>query len=215
MTEQLLNGIRKRFPLTEKPVGEFATLKANGMTFTIKAYDAKGLGHVSVMTAKGFFGLMQMDTLIVNPTEKDLPLYSYDRILAMGNDTLIIELYDTMLEKVDLQAVRDVNTIYCDLPRRDPGQHWYDSIKLQESVSVKAKKPQKPRMDLYAVQHLGAFLDCAPTGACDPAAKREKASVYVEGLLQNGGPSTDVFLKAFGKEKTERLFRTVLFGTKA
>ena len=54
MTEQLLNGIRKRFPLTEKPVGEFATLKANGMTFTIKAYDAKGLGHVSVMTAKGF-----------------------------------------------------------------------------------------------------------------------------------------------------------------
>ena len=48
------------------------------MTFTIKAYKAEGLGHVSVMRAKGFFGLMKMDTLIVNPTYVDLPLYSYN-----------------------------------------------------------------------------------------------------------------------------------------
>ena len=33
------------------------------------------------------------------------------------------------------------------------------------------------------------------------------------GLLKNGGPSTDVFLKALGQEKTEWVFRSALFGT--
>ena len=48
---------------------------------------------------------------------------------------------------------------------------------------------------------------------CDAAPKREKASVYVEGLLKHGGPSTDVFKKGIGEEKTAELFRKVLFAT--
>ena len=32
------------------------------------------------------------------------------------------------------------------------------------------------------------------------------------GLLKNGGPSTDVFKKELGEEKTEQLFRKFLFG---
>ena len=32
-------------------------------------------------------------------------------------------------------------------------------------------------------------------------------------LLKNGGPSTDVFKKGIGHEKTAELFRKVLFGT--
>ncbi len=215
MMDRLLSQIGKRYPLSEKSAGEYAVLKANGMTFSVKAYAAKGLGHVSVMRAKGFFGLMKMDTLLVNPFEKDLPLYSYDRIYAMGNDTLIIELYDTLLQPLELPELRKVNVIYSDLPQRDPGQHWYDNIKRRESVSVKGKKAETPRFDAYAVQHMDAYLSSAPVGSCDPAAKREKASVYVEGLLQNGGPSTDAFMKALGREKTEALFRTVLFGTQA
>ena len=47
----------------------------------------------------------------------------------------------------------------------------------------------------------------------DAAKKQEKASVYVEGLLEKGGPSTDVFKKALGDEKTGLLFRKYLFGT--
>lgn len=33
------------------------------------------------------------------------------------------------------------------------------------------------------------------------------------GLLKKGSPSTIVFLKLFGEEKTTDLFRNVLFGT--
>jgi hypothetical protein len=38
------------------------------------------------------------------------------------------------------------------------------------------------------------------------------AAVYVNGLLEKGGPSTDVFKKELGVEKTTKLFRKILFG---
>jgi hypothetical protein len=87
------------------------------MTFTIRQFYAESLGNVSVMAAKGFFGLMQMDTFIVNPVEKDLPLFSYDRIHAMGNDTLILELYDTLLGEGNLGKIQAVNKKFNALPQ--------------------------------------------------------------------------------------------------
>lgn len=212
MTEKLLALLKERFPLTETDVGAFRTLKAKGMMFAVRAYEAKGLGHVSVMQAKGFFDLMKMDTLIVNPKEIDLPLLSYDRILAMGNDTLIVELYDTAVEPLDLTALNVVKTKYQDLPERDPGTHWYDAIRLPESVSKKGKKLSQ-QFDAMTADFAAAYLSLPAKPVTDPEKKREKTNAYVEGLLENGGPSTDVFKKALGEEKTAELFRSVLFGT--
>lgn len=213
--QHMLNTVNQKYPLTEKQAGEFAKVKAKGMTFVIKQYEAKGLGNVSVMEAKGFFGLMQMDTFIINPVEKDLPLFSYDRILAMGNDTLIIELYDTLLEKQDLKEIKNVKEAHKSLPDHDLGEHWYDSIKLPESVSKKGKKEHSGAFDTLTKEYFEAYLEGGSErkGTCNAAAKRMKASVYVEGLLTNGGPSTDVFKKEFGEEKTAHLFRNILFGT--
>ena len=213
MTDKLLGIIGASHPLTALDVGDMATLKANGMTFTVSAYRAEGLGHVSVMRATGFFGLMKMDTLIINPTALDLPLYSYDRIYAMSNDTLIVELYDTLLDKFDASAIAAAKSDFRDLPDRDAGEHWYDGIKLSESISKKGKKEVTARFDALAILHLHAYLTAPASPVTDAAAKREKASYYVEGLLTNGGPSTDVFKKTLGEEKTANLFRNVLFGT--
>lgn len=216
MTEKLLEILSKKFPLTEIDAGEMKTLKASGMKFDIRAFHAEGLGHVSVMKAGGFFGLMKMDTLIINPTEKDLPLYSYDRVFAMGNDTLIVELYDTFVGKCDVTALGKVNEKYASLPDHPLGEHWYDSIKLSESVSKKGKKKETPTFDLLTLAHFNEYIALAPESTeVSEEDKREKASVYVEGLLKNGGPSTDVFKKSFGEEKTAALFRGVLFGTDA
>lgn len=213
MTETLLNILRERYALAKLDTGDMATLKANGMTFTVDAYYAEGLGHLSVMRAKGFFGLMKMDTLIINPTAVDLPLYSYDRIYAMGNDTLIVELYDTLLGKCELDRLNEVKAAYTDHPERDPGEHWYDSLKLDVSLSKKGKKQQQARFDELAVAHFRAYLAAPAQTVVSAEEKRRKAAVYVEGLLQNGGPSTDVFKKSLGEESTAKLFREVLFGT--
>lgn len=214
MVNKLIDYVNAKFSLTEKDAGSFRALKAQGMKFAIRSYEAKGLGTVSVMQASGFFGLMKMDTLIINPTKIDMPLLSYDRVHAMGNDTLIYELYDTCVNKRELRHAESVKTAYASLPEHDLGEHWYDSIKLPVSLSKKAKGKDAEKFDELAAMYLSAFFkDCADAPICDATIKKEKAAVYVEGLLTNGGPSTDVFKKAIGDEKTAELFRTVLFGT--
>ena len=212
MTDKLLKILSENYSLSEIDIGENSSLKANGMKFSVKAYKAAGLGHVSVMRAEGFFGLMKMDTLIINPDDVDLPLYSYDRIFAMGNDTLIVELYDTLVSEYDTEALDAVNSKYSFLPHRDPGEHWYDSIKLPQSISKKGKKAQTESLDAMTLEHFEAYLASSDDVPEDPCAKRKKAEYYVRGLLKNGGPSTDVFKKSLGAEKTEKLFTDVLFG---
>ncbi len=208
----LLRAIADSYSLTPISVDEFAKLKANGMKFTVRAYHAEGLGHVSIMTAKGFFGLMKMDTLMVIPEEKDLPLYSYDRIYAMGNDTLIVELYDTLTQPLDLSMLGHIKAKFRHLEERDPGVHWYDSIKLPESISKKGKKENREDLDTLALEHFSYYLHTPAKKATDLDKKKELSANYVNGLLEQGGPSTDVFKKALGEEKTAELFRKVLFG---
>lgn len=213
MTDRLIKLLGESYPLRRCDAGGFSALKANGMKFAVEAWEAEGLGHVSVMRAKGFFGLMKMDTLIVNPTERDLPLYSYDRVLAMGNDTLIAELYDTTVGGFVSPEMDALLADSAELPDRDPGTHWYDDIRMAQSISKKGKKAHRTAFDRLAMAHFAAWLkaDCRPL--TDKAAKQAKAAAYVDGLLTHGGPSTDVFKKALGQEKTETLFRKVLFGT--
>ena len=214
MIQKMLRAITAQYHLNGITTGQFGKMKVNGMNFEVWAFHAEGLGHVSAMRASGFFGLMQMDTLIINPTEKDMPLFSYDRVHALGNDTLIYELYDTILDRADLNRVEDVKEKFRHLPEHDLGEHWYDPIKLAVSLSKKGKKSQSAAFDNCAMEYLEAFLaDAQEAPYCDPAGKKEKASVYVEGLLEKGGPSTDVFKKGLGPEKTAELFRKILFGT--
>ena len=214
MIQNMLRTITDSFHLNAADVGDYRKMKVSGMNFQIWAFEAEGLGHVSAMEAKGFFGLMKMDTLIITPTEVDMPLFSYDRVHAMGNDTLIYELYDTLLGETDLSELDKVKGRASTLPDHNLGEHWYESIKLAVSLSKKGKKVHTPAFDDTAMQYLKAYLETAKKAAsCDAAPKLEKASVYVEGLLTNGGPSTDVFKKGIGDEKTGDLFRRVLFGT--
>ena len=212
MTDKLLDIIKNEYSLREYSVGDFAEIKAGGMKFSVKSYRAQGLGHVSVMSATGFFGLMKMDTLMIVPTEKDLPLYSYDRIYVMGNDTLIVELYDTLINSSDFSALAEAKSHYAYLPERDPGEHWYDSIKLSESISKKGKRAQSAELDALLTKHFDAYLSLSASSVSDVTKKKELSARYVDGLLTKGGPSTDVFKKAIGEEKTARLFREVLFG---
>ena len=216
MTDRFLETIAKSFLLTEKPCSGFGNMKVSGMKFHVRHFAAEGLGHVSVMTASGFLGLMKMDTLIITPLEKDMPLLSYDRVLAMGNDTLLIDLYDTLLGPLDLTPLDRVKESAEHLPEHDPGAHWYDSIRLPQSFAKKGKQAQSAAFDLVVTDYLAKYLAMSENApVCDAALKQEKAGVYVEGLLSHGGPSTDVFKNGIGEEKTAEFFRTVLFATRA
>ena len=218
MVVKILKLIEQRYPLSLKDVGEFKTFKAKGMTFLCDAFEAEGLGHVSVMQAKGFFGLMKMDTVVIAPENKDLPLLSYDRIVAMGNDTLIIELYDTMgEEKASLGLINSIKNKYRLLPERfaegEEPKHWYDSIRLPETTSKKGKKVDKKGFDAYAAEYIYSYLSLNAK-ECNVEEKKERTDVYVNGLLTEGGPATDIFKQEFGFGKTSDILKKVLFGTK-
>jgi len=184
MTDRLLKLINERYALKGIDCGEFSKMTVNGMNFSISAYKAEGLGHVSVMRASGFMGLMKMDTLIINPKDIDLPLYSYDRIFAMGNDTLIVELYDTLLGDYSEKPLLSVKSEekYSAIPERDPGEHWYDSIKLISSISKKGKKKHFSLMNSLTEQHFEIYLASGSTMGVSDAADIQKNIA-----TQNGG----------------------------
>ena len=130
----------------------------------------------------------------------------------MGNDTLYLELFDTLLGEFDEEPLCVIKNKYVSIPDNDHGNHWYDHLILPASDYKRAKK-QTTALNRLAEEFVTAFFSIEAPAVSDPAAKRTKASEYVEGLISNGGPSTDVFKKKFGEETTGRLFRTVLFGT--
>ena len=211
MTDNLISIIREKHELTAVDAGEYSEMKVAGMKFSISAYHAKGLGHVSVMSAKGFFGLMKMDTIIIVPEEEDKPLFSYDLINAMGNMTLYLEMYDTIAGKYDAFPLAALKTKYSSLPDHDPGKHWYDDIRLNESIYKKDRK--NPLIPSLAEEFLRTYIESPAEKTEDTAVKKKKSKAYVDGLISHGGPSTDVFKKNIGDVKTALLFEKVLFGT--
>ncbi len=157
---------------------------------------------------------MKMDTMIITPREKDLPLYSYDRILAAGNDTLMIEMYDTLTGEYPFDSMEAVREKFAAFPERDPGKHWYDPLKIAPCISFKGKKVLSPSFDALSTEFFLKYLELPAGSVSDPELKAEKTVHYVNGLLSNGGPSTDVFMKALGPGKTRELFCSILFGTR-
>ena len=142
-----------------------------------------------------------------------MPLLSYDRVKAMGRDTLIFELTDTLIGPCFLKPLDEVKARYASFPDHDLGSHWYDLIRLEQSVSKKGKAAQTAAFDALTDEYLDAYIACAGQAKpCASAEKVQKSGAYVEGLLQHGGPSTDIFKKGLGEEKTADLFRRVLFG---
>ena len=104
--EVMLKAFNERYEVTELDVGEFKTLKVGPMKLNVSQYYIKGVGNLSIMKGKAMLGLMKMDTLILSAFEIDAPIFSYDRIHAMGNDTLIYDLYDSYIEKADISSLK-------------------------------------------------------------------------------------------------------------
>lgn len=221
MTERSVARINAQFPITKRDPGVFSRFRASALTVELDWYAAEGLGNVSLLHGSAMAGLMRMETLVINPFARDLPLFSFDRIAALGKQTVLVEYYDTLLdaEAFDSITLMQVKQDASVLPDHDLGGHWYDSIKLPASFAKKANRPALPQLDAAFSAALNAYLLIAAEAPllCVTAQteKRAKAAAYVDGLLQNGGPSTDAFVKAIGAEQTRALLAGVVFGTEA
>lgn len=213
MVEQILKLLDENFKLTERECNEFSSLKLQGMNFENAAFYANGLGNVAVMKITTDAGVMSMDTLIINPFEIDAPMLSYDCINMQGNAILYLEPFDTTLShNFDTSLISSVTAKYEELLENNPQQdRWYDAMRLDGTCFKKTANVEL--LNEMLLNYYKAFVESLKnTDKCDEKEKMEAASKYSKGLIENGGPATDPFLKAFGKETTERFFKEVLFG---
>lgn len=214
MTEKLIGELKKIYPFTPCEAPDFDRFSLNGMDFTARGWDARGLGRVSLMGATGMGGAMGMTALIVNPVEIDAPLFNLDLICVPGKRMLYMELYDTLLNaprnEAPFAAVRGEYGDIVDIPGKPC---WYDDIRYGASVTKVALDGQAERLEELMTQYSERYLDLLKDARpCDPVQKKVRANAYRDGLLAHGGPATDAFLKTWGPEKTGQLFETVLFG---
>ena len=198
--------------LVRKEVTPFETFSGRGMTFHLESFDWNGCACVSHLTMRAFFGLMKMDTLICTPYAKDLPLFSYDYISAMGKKTLLLETYDTLVEPVDLSTMDEVKARYQGLKDKTTRPAWFDKLKLSPTV---CKTGKEARLTGLTTDMISAYLELfASARDIDKGVKTAKNSTYVEGLI-NDGPTFRAVSKMIGIEDAKTLFRRFLFGTES
>ncbi len=210
------------YAVTPVDVGDYETLKIYGiMKFDVEQYDIEGIGNLSIMRMN--MGLMQMATIVITPTDKNLPLMSADYMYILGNRKAYLEFYDVVAEKDDdynkvLTALSDAKVAYEHLEDLEVSPAWYQD--LLTVTSYKAGKPSDDK-DLEALLINSLTLYCRygkQMPELSDAEKTEKIRItvdYTDGLIKNGGISTDVFKDALGEEETKTFFDNIFFGTSA
>jgi hypothetical protein len=212
--------ISERYNVTEEECGEYSEMTINGiMKFDVKKYDVEGIGNLSVMKMNA--GAMQMISLILNPQEKNMPLVSADFMYILSNRKAYYELYDlveTKDEKYEaiLDAFRNISGPYDSLEDTSSTPAWFDDLR-NATMYKKGKTSDDEALSAMLCDGLEAVLD-ASSGLPELTEEQKKAKNvitkdYTDGLISNGGISTDMFKSSLGEDVTRDFFSKVLFGT--
>ena len=210
-----LRQIRENFSYTENDIGDDRHLSHFGLNFAVHSYEIENVGHLCAMTLKAFGGLMTMETIVISPMKKDVPLFNMDRVTAFGKDTLLIEMYDTQLEPLAAEMEAEFN----ELLERDSAiadvesePHWYDSIRYPFSYAKAGKGLSEP-FERAQRDYLAAYLRLlSEAPACDREAKLAKNREYANTLVANKGPAVDTMKSHFGEETTRRVVLRHMYG---
>lgn len=210
---QRLSGV---FAVMEGDVGADARLKKGPVTLKTKTYQVSGVGHLCLLKMNAMLGLMKMETIVVAPTERDVPLFNLDWVGVLGKDTQIAELYDTQLAAYPqeaLDAFAKIKEGDADLPAPEAqGAHWYDDI-LYPCSYQKTGKGIGARLNTAAGEYVETYVSQLESAApCDSAAKRAKVSAFAETLFSHGGPAVDTIKRLFGTETAKRLILCHMYG---
>ena len=191
------------------------------LKFHVDQYDIEGLGNLSVMRVN--MGLMQMATVVITPMDKNLPLLSADYMYVLSSRKLYLEFYDIVKEKDDryMQLLDDLGAVqanYAHLESFEASEAWYDDLLTVASFKSATSKSDSDLIDIFA-DSLRVYLEHSEElPPLSEDARTEKIALttdYTNGLIENGGVSTDVFKKQLGREATKEFFDKVLFGTAA
>ena len=215
--DAVLAEIRKHFDMKTVECGSYGTMKVSGMKFLVDQYKVNGIGNLCVMRVN--IGIMQMVTLVLTSVERDLPLFSMDYMYMLGNRMSYLEFFDLVLDKGEkyqtfLSQIAGVRKSYDRIADKIPASAWYDAY-WTESIHKQGKKKDDAVLHEMAVKAVDVLMQYAESlPVLDEAAHTEKAKlqkIYSDGLVEQGGVSTDAFVKSLGKDATKKFFDEVMF----
>ena len=212
MNSYILSELEKKYRLVPRDMGDLAEIRSGLTRFSCRTCRIEGIGNLFFIDMKAAFGLMKMETAVLTPTARDLSFCNFDAVHAMGNDTLIFEMYRTCIRETDLSALDAVKRSADDLPGYTPAPRWYDAYKLSPCTAKKGRRAAQAH-DALMRRFLDAYLallDAAPE--CDEDEKLAAVRPYVDRLLAEGGMAVDGMKRMIGEEKTARLVREFMYG---
>lgn len=216
MINKFLEEIKSLYECKKVDVGVFENVKVEGSKIHIEAYDVVGMGRVSTVQVKGFLNLWKMQSVIINPMEKDAPVYYYHRHDRKGNDLCKIEVIDTLLERREFNEFAPVLEKYASIPDLEDKENWYDEIKLSGCVLKGVKKAEAAKLDEMAYDHFKAYMELVKTApSCGKTRKKASAQEFVDGLVDSSGIAVlQLFRAYYDKHVAKKLCLEVLFGMK-
>lgn len=215
MIQKIMETIKSKYTCKSVDAGVFAKVVIEGANFKIDAYDVEGVGRVSTVQMKRLIGFWDMQSVIITPYEKDMPIYYYNRHREKGNYIYRLEVFDTQLNSVDLTDLKNVIEKYSRLPEIPQKERWYDNRKLQSTVK-KVPKREKESLDPVIWECFEAYIELLDKVAdCKKSEKKKKVTVFVNDLIKQSGLAiVEIFIATYGEQVAAKLCNEVLFGLK-
>ena len=216
MVRKMLEDVQKMYKCKKVDIGVFDTVKAEGSTFHIEAYDAEGMGRVTLVEMTGFLKLWKAQSFFVTPLDKDAPVFYYHRHGRKGNDVLKIEIINTWLKRAELEELNAVKEKHVDLPEIEDKEEWYEELKLPQTTLRRVIKEEAARLDVFAEDYFAAYMrEVEKSKDCERSQKKQKVEKLIKGLSEESGMAiTQFFLSYYDHNVTAKLCTDVLFGTK-
>lgn len=207
--------------LKEIDPGEYRQIKMNSLIkFDVSQYDVEDIGNLSVMKVN--MGFMQMVSFVITPFEKEMPMLSMDFMYIMGKRKAYVEFYDLVPDtstpeyKDVIEKLKAFQEEYSNLAEIPTEPAWYDDY-LTVAMHKAGKRADDSKIRYMFSDAVECYMTAAEgLGQLSDEEKDEKIEItqkYTDGLISNGGVSTDVFKKKLGEEKTKDFFDKVFFGT--
>ena len=87
-----LDLLSQNYQLEKIQIGDFEHLHIQGMDYIVEQYEIKEVGNLLVMKCKDS-EVLQMDTFVITPYYKNLPLFSTDYIYMKAKRNFLNEIY--------------------------------------------------------------------------------------------------------------------------
>lgn len=212
--------LREHYAVTECAIDPaFERPNVGGRPNRVRRFDIEGVGNLLAMTAKDVEE-NQLSTFVVMPYYKNLPLFSTDYVYNGDKRFFLIEVYDLSVYHDDawqqgIDAFAASANAWDDMPEFPTQPRWYDDIR---PVCI-AKAPSREQDDVSLkrfLETLGLFVNMEKAAPLlsdeDRARKWQINKSYSDGLIDEGGVSTDLWTAALGVENVRRFFDEVFFG---